>query len=626
MTYKFKTLKGKNIELSFDFIKKYIPFWNINKIFIADDDIESRKLDPRTKYSREYQFTRIKLDKNGEIDTCATFTDGLSSNTLKPSIFDGKSCYVFNGLQQYEEDWKTAQTQDIEVKDIFGNAAKIKSWVWFEYLTPSERESIVFVNGKYSEKERTELIKKLTDTFGSEKDFILYRDTESERSYIAISRLKVKDLKLMTGTLNTIEWHKMSPTITNRVRYASFYKDTTTPRYTVVNNEVLYEDQVYGYMIGSSNHYEFENYIKSVNQELSKDYISNGMRKDVYYELLKYNLLDNVILKNTEEFMEEYRSSLIDLGKHPPGTLIFSEELQRSILYTGIDVFFIDMTTTYDLTRILEISKQDIEIHKNLVQQLVDTEVPVNQLVDKTTMKFAPFGVGIFEFGDFYILVTPDLQSKAYSKILLSEDKTILNEFFSVIKTEIKPFLEKQPQELAENVAKTVMPTTVTSKVIQTALSDAVEVSKRVAVGKVMTIISNSIIENLKLQHKKNNRAIEATIKFLSSKEGKSVLMVMAGSILPSVKPLLGKKYEDVIDSISAELRISGETEIASSLVDLLGESLSKAFANLDLFEGGTEKLRVEVAPQLQASKSPVLDFIQNTDQETIKVNGTKIL
>jgi hypothetical protein len=629
MNYKFKTLKGKEIDLSIDFIKKHVPFWNANKIFIADDITESSKLDPRTKYSREYQYTRILLDKDRDISACAAFSDGLSSNALHQSIFNHKQVYVANGFEQTKETWKKTQNEDIEITDILGNKGKIKAWVWYEYLTPSERETVVFSRDIGSEEEREELSKKLMDKYGPDEDFIIYRDVEAKgtvEGFISITRIKVKDIKLMTGSLSKTDWKAFSPTVANRVRYSSFYKTTLKPRYVAIDHKGFDENQVYEYMLDPNNRVEFEDYIKNTDAEISGNYMSNGMRKDVYYEILKYGLIDKMVTKNIKEFAQELTDASLKLSNYNPGTLVYCAELQRAILHTGVDIFNVDLTTTYDLTNMLKVSKEDIEFFEAFQADLAETEVPVKQLIDMKTMKFTPFEVGIFEFGDFYILVTPDLQSKAYHKLMLSEDENFLNQFFNIIETQMKPFLEKQKQGLVDVAAKTAVAAPLASKVFETVMSDAVEVSKRIAVSKVMNIISNTIVENLKQKHKKNNAMIEATIKFLSSKEGKSVLMVTAGSILPTIKPILGTKYEGVIDSISAELRVSGETELASGLVDLLGESLSKAFSNLDLFTDGQEKLRVEVTPQLQTSKTPVLDFIQTMEQETAKINGTKIL
>lgn len=623
MNYKFKTLKGKEVELSLDFIKKHVPFWNANKIFIADDIIESPRLDPKTKYSREYQYSRILLGKDGNVETCGTFSDGLSSNALQPSLFNNKTVYVSNGMEQREENWKKDREEYLEFIDILGKKAKIQAWVWFEYLTPSERESIVFSDAPYSVEERSEVAKQLTEKYGADKDFILYRDAETKgtkNGFISITRAKVNDLELMTGLLNNTNWDKMSEPKAGRLKYANFDRETLEPRFVVIKNNIYTGNNVYQQMLDPSNRVEFSDYIEKTEQILSEGYMSNGMRKEVYYELLKHNLLDKLIVQDVKEFSETFSSML---KEHPPGTLIFCEQIQRAILFTGVDVFNIDMSTTYDLARVLDLFKEDFEFYEGFQKDLAATEVPIHQLVDESKMNLTPFGVGIFEFGGSYIMVTPDLQAKIYPKPLLLEDDILYNDFFEMIETKIKPYLEKQKQGIPTDAAKVA---TTSPKVIQTIMSDAVEVSKRIAVSKVMNIISNTIVENLKAKHKKNNAAIEAAIKFLSSKEGKSVLMVMAGSILPTIKPILGTKYESVIDSISAELRVSGETELASGLVDLLGESLSKAFSNLDLFTDGQEKLRVEVAPQIQASKAPVLDFVQTMEQETTKINGTKIL
>lgn len=133
------------------------------------------------------------------------------------------------------------------------------------------------------------------------------------------------------------------------------------------------------------------------------------------------------------------------------------------------------------------------------------------------------------------------------------------------------------------------------SKAVKVITSDAKEVAKRLVVIElskfIHKILSNSIKSN-KLK------------AFLESTEGKAIINLMIGATIPILKQHLSSKYEGILDEISYEFRIQGETEIVSSIVDRLVSSInfSKTVELLDQAENFA--VRVDIGSEENGSKT----------------------
>jgi len=165
----------------------------------------------------------------------------------------------------------------------------------------------------------------------------------------------------------------------------------------------------------------------------------------------------------------------------------------------------------------------------------------------------------------------------------------------------------------------------VESKAVQIIKSDAKEVAKRIAVSKITTLISE-IIGKL-LTSKAKGKTKEEIQAFLKSEKGKAVVSVATGMLLPLINNKLPEKYKPIIDEMSVEFRISGETEIASQLADFVAgplfASVTSALSTVELFtENNAEKVRVDAGGSAGERNSPAAELFEN-EQDFINANNS---
>ena len=119
--------------------------------------------------------------------------------------------------------------------------------------------------------------------------------------------------------------------------------------------------------------------------------------------------------------------------------------------------------------------------------------------------------------------------------------------------------------------------------------SDAREVAKRIAAYQIARFIQNILVASIKTNPSKTKRLKE----FLESEHGKAAIKLIASGAIPVLKQHLSSKYGDVLDELSEEFRIQGETDIATSIVDKVLEAISSKTINQ--FETATNLIRVDV-------------------------------
>jgi len=142
-------------------------------------------------------------------------------------------------------------------------------------------------------------------------------------------------------------------------------------------------------------------------------------------------------------------------------------------------------------------------------------------------------------------------------------------------------------------------------KLIQIAKSDAREVAKRVAVNEitkfVQLLVSNSIKENkLKL--------------FLDSSNGRILFKLMIAGIIPILKQHMLPKYGEILDEVSQEFRIQGETEFVTEILDKV---INSFIANSSFHLETKERIRIEIENEMNQTKS-----LQENFEETVNLSN----
>lgn len=124
--------------------------------------------------------------------------------------------------------------------------------------------------------------------------------------------------------------------------------------------------------------------------------------------------------------------------------------------------------------------------------------------------------------------------------------------------------------------------------------SDAREVAKRIAANQIARFIQNILVASIKTNPSKTKRLKE----FLESEHGKAAIKLIASGAIPVLKQHLSSKYSEVLDELSEEFRIQGETDIATSIVDKVISSIS-SIKLLNSITNEPEQVRVFVEKPL---------------------------
>lgn len=131
------------------------------------------------------------------------------------------------------------------------------------------------------------------------------------------------------------------------------------------------------------------------------------------------------------------------------------------------------------------------------------------------------------------------------------------------------------------------------NKLVQTVKSDAVEVAKRIAANKIVSLINDLIIKTM--IQKVGGRHKSSLLKFFESTNGKAFVGIATGIMLPLLADKLPEQYRPYLNEMADEFRVSGETDIVSQLAEFaagpLFSSVADSLKTLDLFSGNNPEL-----------------------------------
>ena len=135
---------------------------------------------------------------------------------------------------------------------------------------------------------------------------------------------------------------------------------------------------------------------------------------------------------------------------------------------------------------------------------------------------------------------------------------------------------------------------------IATAKSDATLVARRIAAAKI-TNIAHSLLLNLLSANKTQNQKtkIKANLEsVLGSENGKAITSFAIGLLLPVIQSQLDSKYHQLLEDMSQEFRVQGETVALEKLYDAVASPVVQTIkASVDSLMANSiedEKIRVE--------------------------------
>jgi len=131
------------------------------------------------------------------------------------------------------------------------------------------------------------------------------------------------------------------------------------------------------------------------------------------------------------------------------------------------------------------------------------------------------------------------------------------------------------------------------AKVKSIAESDAREVAKRIAANQIARFVQMVLVNSIK-----SNNSSRTLNKLLDTTEGRAMIKMAIGGAIPILKQHMLPKYDEVLDELSEEFRIQGETDIATSIVDKVISSIS-SIKLLNSITNEPEQVRVFVEKPL---------------------------
>lgn len=160
--------------------------------------------------------------------------------------------------------------------------------------------------------------------------------------------------------------------------------------------------------------------------------------------------------------------------------------------------------------------------------------------------------------------------------------------------------------------------------------SDAKRAATRVAARKITKAVQSLIVSRLVSGTKKKDRAkVEEVLKgLLESEEGRSVIGLVIGSLLPYLKSIDAlSDHEEVIDSVSEEFRVEGFSVIGEKLIEqatpLLSMLTSEIGSMATLFKGQENNLIKDDSVKYRVSReteSPKEEELIGDEQAEAKV------
>jgi hypothetical protein len=166
--------------------------------------------------------------------------------------------------------------------------------------------------------------------------------------------------------------------------------------------------------------------------------------------------------------------------------------------------------------------------------------------------------------------------------------------------------LADKPSETTKSKGANTPVNMTMEKVKAIAISDSREVAKRIAVEKVSTIIRDLLINTMtaNLKGKKKSQMMQTLATFFASEVGVATIQFMSGIGLPYIAPYLPEKYRGVVDEVSKELRIQGETKAAiealgtiQPMIMMMVNGAMGSLSSLDAFVDETPVRVVTSAP-----------------------------
>jgi len=148
------------------------------------------------------------------------------------------------------------------------------------------------------------------------------------------------------------------------------------------------------------------------------------------------------------------------------------------------------------------------------------------------------------------------------------------------------------------------------NKVKEIVLSDAAIVAQRIAVNKIATLIKNTLISLVTAGKKgKQKTAAKNQIEeFLKTEVGLAAIKFISGLALPKIADVMQKhgmlkpQHTAIVEMLSNELRIQGETEGVLQFIDAISPMISMITSGLTsqletIFGsvGSTETLRIDI-------------------------------
>ena len=130
-------------------------------------------------------------------------------------------------------------------------------------------------------------------------------------------------------------------------------------------------------------------------------------------------------------------------------------------------------------------------------------------------------------------------------------------------------------------------------KVKEIAKSDAKIVAKRVAVEKISQVLQKALVEIMtrNLKGKQKSALAKNLVQFFDTEKGRAVLQFFAGVGLPMIASHIPNKYHHILEEVSTEFRVQGETTVMLEAIGAVQPLIMMATSGmLDAFRSSVEE------------------------------------
>jgi len=142
------------------------------------------------------------------------------------------------------------------------------------------------------------------------------------------------------------------------------------------------------------------------------------------------------------------------------------------------------------------------------------------------------------------------------------------------------------------------------SNILDTAKQDAVIVTKRLALKKLIGFVNQTIVTSIERNPKIKSKAKRDILEFLETDRGVAAVKFLTGLMIPQIKIVIHPDYHDAVDSVAQELRVQGELVAATEAIDFIVNQF-KHFS-LDTIFSPRVRVETDSQPQLLDSGLPV--------------------